>query len=64
MKILREADQDVVEGPEEYFTGRATIKGMFSRDEPSRVTGAVVTFEPGARTAWHTHPLGQTLIIT
>ncbi len=64
MKIMRKNDQEVVEGPAEYFTGKATIKGMFSREEPSRVTGAIVTFEPGARTAWHTHPLGQTLIVT
>jgi quercetin dioxygenase-like cupin family protein len=40
-----------------------TIRGQFARDEPSRVTGAVVTFEPGARTAWHSHPLGQTLVV-
>ena len=56
-------NQDEVEGPAEFFTGRVTIRGQFSRDEPSRVTGAVVTFEPGARTAWHSHPLGQTLVV-
>ena len=64
MKIIRAADQQAVEGPEEYFTGKATIKGLFAHDDPSRVTGAFVTFEPGARTAWHKHPLGQTLIVT
>jgi len=64
MKILRKDDQEVVAGPPAYFTGNATIRAMFSRDEPSRVTGAIVSFEPGARTAWHTHPLGQTLIVT
>ena len=64
MKILRKNDQEIVAGPPDYFTGNATIRAMFSRDEPSRVTGAIVSFEPGARTAWHTHPLGQTLIVT
>ena len=64
MTLLRESDQEVVEGPADYFTGKAVIKGLFSRTQPSRVTGAIVTFEPGARTAWHTHPLGQTLIVT
>ena len=64
MEISRKDEQEAVAGPEEYFTGRATIRGMFAREEPSRVTGAIVTFEPGARTAWHTHPLGQTLIVT
>lgn len=64
MKIIRKADQTTAEGPEANFTGKATISGFFSREDPSRVTGAIVTFEPGARTAWHTHPLGQTLIVT
>lgn len=64
MKILRKNDQEVVAGPPAYFTGNATIRALFSRDAPSRVTGAIVSFEPGARTAWHTHPLGQTLIVT
>ena len=64
MKIIRKADQEAAQGPEEYFTGKATIKGFFAREEPSRLTGAIVTFEPGARTAWHKHPLGQTLIVT
>ena len=63
-EILREADQEVVQGPEAYFTGKATIRANFSREDPSRVTGAIVSFEPGARTAWHSHPLGQTLIVT
>lgn len=61
--ILSKATQTEVEGPSECFTGRATIRGQFARDEPSRVTGAIVTFEPGARTAWHSHPLGQTLVV-
>ena len=62
-QIMSKDTQDEVEGPAEYFTGRVTIRGQFSREEPSRVTGAIVSFEPGARTAWHSHPLGQTLIV-
>jgi quercetin dioxygenase-like cupin family protein len=62
--IMSRDAQQVVEGPSEFFTGRVTIRGQFAREEPSRVTGAIVTFEPGARTAWHSHPLGQTLIVT
>ncbi|HLM17125.1 MAG TPA: cupin domain-containing protein [Acidimicrobiia bacterium] len=63
-EIMAREQQDEVEGPAEFFTGRVTIRGQFSHAEPSRVTGAVVTFEPGARTAWHAHPLGQTLVVT
>ena len=62
-EIMSRDTQAVVEGPSQYFTGRVSLRGQFSREEPSRVTGAVVTFEPGARTAWHSHPLGQTLIV-
>jgi quercetin dioxygenase-like cupin family protein len=51
-------------GPAEYFTGNVRIDMQFQREAPSRVAGATVTFEPGARTAWHSHPLGQTLIVT
>ena len=64
MEITRKADQATVEGQAEYFTGRVTISGLFQREAPSRVGGAIVHFEPGARTAWHVHPLGQTLIVT
>ena len=64
MEISRKVDQKSAEGPAEYFTGKATITGQFQRPAPSRVSGAVVRFEPGARTAWHTHPAGQTLIVT
>lgn len=64
MSIERKADMKTVDGPAEYFTGKATITGQFQREEPSRVSGAIVHFEPGARTAWHTHPAGQTLIVT
>ena len=64
MDITRKADQTTIEGPAEWFTGRVTVSGQFQREAPSRVGGAVVRFEPGARTAWHVHPLGQTLIVT
>lgn len=64
MEITRKADLKTVDGPAQYFTGRVTITGQFQREAPSRVGGAIVHFEPGARTAWHTHPLGQTLIVT
>ena len=50
-------------GPADYFTGTVWIDPLFDAPEPARVAGAAVTFEPGARTAWHTHPLGQTLIV-
>jgi quercetin dioxygenase-like cupin family protein len=52
------------EGPADWFTGKVWIEPLFEASEPARVRGATVTFEPGARTAWHTHPLGQTLIVT
>ncbi|WP_428156269.1 (R)-mandelonitrile lyase [Brevundimonas sp.] len=64
MEITRKVDQTTIDGPAEWFTGRVTISGQFQREAPSRVGGAVVHFEPGARTAWHLHPLGQTLIVT
>ena len=52
------------QGSAEYFTGAVRIDPLFQSPEPARAAGASVTFEPGARTAWHTHPLGQTLIVT
>lgn len=64
MDITRKADMTTTIGPAETFTGRVTITGQFQREAPSRVGGAIVHFEPGARTAWHVHPLGQTLIVT
>ncbi len=64
MRITRKADLTTVQGSADYFTGQVTITGQFQRDEPSRVGGAIVRFEPGARTAWHSHPFGQTLIVT
>ncbi|MCD2323052.1 cupin domain-containing protein [Sphingomonas sp. IC-56] len=64
MEITRKEEMKTVDGPADYFTGEVTIAGQFQRPGPSRVSGAIVHFEPGARTAWHTHPAGQTLIVT
>src|SRR6202011_312131 len=64
MDIKRSGSQPSGKGPTEYFTGAVRIDPLFEAPEPARVVGASVTFEPGARTAWHTHPLGQTLIVT
>ena len=64
MNITRAGTQPSGKGPGDYFTGTVRIDPLFSAPEPARVAGALVTFEPGARTAWHTHPPGQTLIVT
>jgi len=64
MDIKRSGSQPSGKGPDEYFTGTVRIDPLFQVPDPARVAGASVTFEPGARTAWHTHPLGQTLIVT
>ena len=64
MEIKRNGAQPSVTGPVEWFTGTVRIDPLFDGKEPSRTGGASVTFEPGARTAWHTHPLGQTLVVT
>ncbi len=64
MKITRSGTQPSGKGPTDYFTGSVRIDPLFSPPDPARVAMAHVTFEPGARTAWHTHPLGQTLIVT
>jgi quercetin dioxygenase-like cupin family protein len=64
MEIQRSGSQPSGRGPTDYFTGTVRIDPLFQSPEPARVAGAMVTFEPGARTAWHTHPLGQTLIVT
>ena len=64
MEIRRSGSQPSGKGPAEYFTGAVRVDPLFEAPEPARVRGAHVTFEPGARTAWHTHPLGQTLIVT
>jgi quercetin dioxygenase-like cupin family protein len=64
ISIMRSGSQPSAKGSVEYFTGVVLIDSRFQRSDPARVGGGIVTFEPGARTAWHTHPLGQTLIIT
>ena len=64
MEIKRSGSQGSTKGPADWFTGTVRIDPLFEPPEPARVRGASVTFEPGARTAWHTHPLGQTLIVT
>jgi len=64
MEIMRNGTQPAIKGPDDWFTGNVRIDLEFHRPEPSRMTGLIVTFEPGARTAWHTHPLGQTLVVT
>lgn len=65
MKIRRNGTQASLKGPAEWFSGTVRLDPLFLKAEaPARATGASVTFEPGARTAWHTHPLGQTLIVT
>jgi len=64
MEIRRSGTQPSAQGSAEYFTGTVRIDPLFQPTAPARAVGACVTFEPGARTAWHTHPLGQTLIVT
>ena len=64
MDIKRSGSQPSGRGPSEYFTGTVRIDPLFTAPAPARAVGASVTFEPGARTAWHSHPLGQTLIVT
>src|ERR1700726_3060278 len=64
MDIKRMGSHPSGKGPAEYFTGAVRVDPMFQAPDPARVVGASVTFAPGARTAWHTHPLGQTLIVT
>lgn len=64
MDIKKAEARSSGQGPAEYFTGAVRIDPLFEAPQPARVRGASVSFEPGARTAWHTHPLGQTLIVT
>ena len=64
LEIKRNGTQASGKGPADWFTGAVRIDPLFQAPDPARVAGASVTFEPGARTAWHTHPLGQTLIVT
>ena len=64
MQIKRIGSQPSGKGPAEYFTGTVRVDPLFEPQDPAHAVGASVTFEPGTRTAWHTHPLGQTLIVT
>jgi len=64
MEMGRGGAQPSAKGPSDWFTGTVRIDPLFQAPDPALVSGASVTFEPGARTAWHTHPLGQTLIVT
>jgi quercetin dioxygenase-like cupin family protein len=63
MEIKPSSSRPSAKGPADYFTGTVRVDPLFDAPDPARVVGASVTFEPGARTAWHTHPLGQTLIV-
>ena len=63
MNIKRAGSQPSAKGPGDWFTGTVRVDALFETPDPARARGASVTFEPGARTAWHTHPLGQTLIV-
>ena len=64
MEIVWNEQLNSVKGPEDWFTGSVRIDPLFQKKDATRAAGASVTFEPGARTAWHTHPAGQTLIVT
>src|SRR4051794_33814452 len=64
MHITRAGSQPSAKGPADYFIGSVRVDPLFQAGDPARVSGGHVTFEPGARSAWHTHPLGQTLIVT
>lgn len=64
MDIRRSGSQHSVKAPDEYFSGTVRIDPLFEAKDPARATASCVTFEPGARTAWHTHPLGQRLVVT
>ncbi|WP_205702892.1 (R)-mandelonitrile lyase [Botryobacter ruber] len=63
MKIIKNEQLNSMKGPEDWFTGSVRIDTLFQKQEATKAAGALVTFEPGARTAWHTHPAGQTLIV-
>ena len=63
MDIKHNGSRPSGKGPESYFSGRVRIDPLFQVGDPARIAGGLVTFEPGARTAWHTHPLGQTLVV-
>ncbi|UUC43936.1 (R)-mandelonitrile lyase [Flavobacterium cerinum] len=63
MKIIKNGTQSSIKGSEDWFTGAVRIDPLFAKEATTRAAGNLVTFEPGARTAWHTHPAGQTLIV-
>lgn len=63
MKIIKNEQLSSMQGPKEWFTGSVRIDPLFQKQDATKTGGALVTFEPGARTAWHTHPAGQTLIV-
>src|SRR5690348_7798895 len=64
LTVTRSGSYPSAKGPSEYFTGTVRVDRVFNATEPSRTSAGSVTFEPGARSAWHTHPLGQTLVVT
>ena len=64
VRVSRVGSQPSYPGPAEWFTGAVRVDPLFAATEPARASGAIANFEPGARTAWHTHPLGQTLVVT
>lgn len=64
MEIIKNEQLNSMKGPDAWFTGDVRIDPLFAKKEDTKAAGALVTFEPGARTAWHTHPVGQTLIVT
>lgn len=64
MEIKRTGSQPINDGPADWFTGTVHVQMLFAAEAPGRVSGGRVTFEPGARTAWHSHPYGQTLVVT
>ena len=64
MEVIKNGTQQSIEGPKDWFTGSVTINPLFQKKPSTKAAGALVTFQPGARTAWHTHPAGQTLIVT
>lgn len=64
ISIVRKGEKPSLEGLDEYFTGHVRVDSLFQPESPARTSGALVTFEPGGRTVWHTHPLGQILIVT
>jgi len=64
MTIARHGTQQASKGPDQYFTGAVTVEPLYQPKAPARYSAAYVTFDPGARSAWHSHPLGQTLVVT